>query len=345
MHRDAEARFVEGLHGRRQHQQGPGAPSLAHGRREAGLSVLREDPEGGQRHRLRAQGPLSAVGRAALAASHALRDGRRCRQGGEGLAADPLRRSTTRPIAGPAAPAPRPDGYDQFEKTGRVDWTSDLAEIPGQVRRQQRLRRPRPDLRPDHGDRAAPLRRADGHADQGHGRRPCRVGHRRGVDRRAAMADRGAAPARDPRGHAEEVRLRRARQRRRPGQARDLRRELGEDVQATTSRRPPGATTASPRSSRTTSAPAANPRTCATGSSFPRDAIRHRRLRTDRTAAGGTHAGRRRRSGAARASAEAAALVGRAAGLHDRSRRSSRVGPAVVDRMRLRVDAGRDRAR
>ena len=59
VHRHAQARFLEGLHRRRQHQQGPGAPSLAHGRREAGLSLLREDREGGLRHRLRAQGPLS----------------------------------------------------------------------------------------------------------------------------------------------------------------------------------------------------------------------------------------------------------------------------------------------
>jgi hypothetical protein len=87
-----QARFLEGLHGRRQHQQGSRASSLAHGRREARLSLLREDREVRPRHRLRAQGPLSAVGVATLAASHALRDGRRCRQGREGLAADPLRR-------------------------------------------------------------------------------------------------------------------------------------------------------------------------------------------------------------------------------------------------------------
>ena len=37
------------------------------------------------------------------------------------------------------------------------------------------------------------------------------LGHRRGVDRLAAVADRGPAPARDPRGHAEEARLRAAR--------------------------------------------------------------------------------------------------------------------------------------
>ena len=90
-HRDAQARFVEGLHGRRQHPQGAGDASVAHGRREADLSVLREDRQGGPRHRLRPQGPLSAVGRAALPASHALRRRRRCRQGGQGLAQHPLR--------------------------------------------------------------------------------------------------------------------------------------------------------------------------------------------------------------------------------------------------------------
>ena len=48
---------------------------------------------------------------------------------------------------------------------------------------------------------------------EGPGRRPRRVGHRRRVDRLAAVADRGAAPARDPGRHAEEVRLQAARRR------------------------------------------------------------------------------------------------------------------------------------
>ena len=105
-------------------------PSLAHGRREAGLSVLREDREGRLRHRLRAQGPLSAVGRRSAART-----------------SRPTPRSTTsarRPRTGrkirfviyhsafrwTGAPGASPDGYAQFEKTGRVEWTSDLAEIP-----------------------------------------------------------------------------------------------------------------------------------------------------------------------------------------------------------------------
>ena len=31
----------------------------------------------------------------------------------------------------------------EFEQTGRIDWVTDLAEIPAEVRRQQRLRRAR----------------------------------------------------------------------------------------------------------------------------------------------------------------------------------------------------------
>ena len=123
------------------------------------------------------------------------------------------------------------NGLAQFEQTGRVDWVTDLSEIPGEVRGHQRLRRPRPDLRPEHGGRAEPLRGHDGHARQGPGRRPRGVGHRCHLDGRAAVADRGHAPAGDPRGHAEEVRLPGAGARRRPDQARHLRRELGAALQ------------------------------------------------------------------------------------------------------------------
>ena len=104
-HRDAQARFVEGLHGRRQHPQGAGDASVADGRREAGLSVLREDRQGGLRHRLRAQGSLSA--RRSRSASRISRplpastmSARRRRTGRTSVSS-----STTRPIAGPAAPA------------------------------------------------------------------------------------------------------------------------------------------------------------------------------------------------------------------------------------------------
>jgi hypothetical protein len=69
------------------------------------------------------------------------------------------------------------------------------------------------------------LRRAGRHADQGHGGRSCPVGHRLGLVRLAAVADRGAAPARNPGGHAEEIRFCAARRRQQRDQAADLRRQ------------------------------------------------------------------------------------------------------------------------
>ena len=42
------------------------------------------------------------------------------------------------------------DAWAQFEKTGRIEWVTDLAEIPSKYGVQQCLRRPRPDLRPEH---------------------------------------------------------------------------------------------------------------------------------------------------------------------------------------------------
>ena len=118
------------------------------------------------------------------------------------------------------------DGWAQFEQTGPRRLGDGSRRDPGQVRGPERVRRPRPDLRPEHGRRAAPLRGDARAARQGAGRGPRGLGHRRHLDRRAAVADRGAAPARDPRGHAEEARVRAARPCGRPGQARDLRREL-----------------------------------------------------------------------------------------------------------------------
>ena len=112
----------------------------------------------------------------------------------------------------------------EFERTGRISWTSDLADIPAEY-----------GVSNVYGDvgqlfattlivAAARLRRPDGHADQGPRRRSRLLGFGRGVDRLAAVADRGPAPARDPRGHAEEARLRAARRRpEQPGEAADLR--------------------------------------------------------------------------------------------------------------------------
>ena len=82
--------------------------------------------------------------------------------------------------------------------------------------------------------RGAPqiLRRAGRHADQGHGGRSRHVGHRLGLVRLAPVADRGAASARNPRGHAEEVWFCSARRRRQRGQAVDLWRQRGAHVPA-----------------------------------------------------------------------------------------------------------------
>ena len=124
------------------------------------------------------------------------------------------------------------DAMAEFDQTGRISWTSDLAEIPekygvknvygdlGQIFAWTAVAEPR---------LAAALM---GMLVKGLGRRPHRLGHRRGVDRRAAMADRGAAPARDPRGHAEEIRLQAAGPGRRPGQDRDLQRQFGAALRA-----------------------------------------------------------------------------------------------------------------
>ncbi len=129
------------------------------------------------------------------------------------------------------------DGWAQFEQTGRVDWVTDLAEIPAKFGVTERLRGPRADLRAEHGGGAAPLRRDDGTAREGARRRPRGLGDGRDLDRRAAVADRGAPPAGDPRGHAAEARIRAARRGRRPGQERDLRRELGQDLRVQPPRR------------------------------------------------------------------------------------------------------------
>jgi hypothetical protein len=61
-----QARLVQGLHRGRQHQQAPGAASLASGRREAALPVLREAGQGEQDapqsgQCVRAQGPVPAA--------------------------------------------------------------------------------------------------------------------------------------------------------------------------------------------------------------------------------------------------------------------------------------------
>ena len=56
------------------------------------------------------------------------------------------------------APGASQGGYEQFEKTGRVEWTSDLADIPGKFGVSNVYARSGPDLRPDHGGRATAVR-------------------------------------------------------------------------------------------------------------------------------------------------------------------------------------------
>ena len=113
----------------------------------------------------------------------------------------------------------------EFERTGRISWTSDLADIPAQYNVTNVYADVGQLFAMTLGRRAESHRGSDGHHDQENGRRSRLLGHRRGVDRLAAMADRRAAPLRDPRGHAEAIWLRAARSRDRAGQERDLRRQ------------------------------------------------------------------------------------------------------------------------
>ena len=113
----------------------------------------------------------------------------------------------------------------EFDRTGRIAWTSDLADIPAQYGVSN--------VYGDVGQLFATTLVAEpnvcaalmGTLIKGLGVDHVCWGTDALVDRRAAMADRGPAPARNPRGDAEEIRLRPARARRRPGQDRDLRRQ------------------------------------------------------------------------------------------------------------------------
>ena len=113
----------------------------------------------------------------------------------------------------------------QFDETGRMDWVSDLAEIPAEIWRQQRLCRCRRELR-----RALPQPSArgggdDGDARQGTRQRSCALGHGLVVVRLPAMADRSVPPPRDTRGYAAPPRLCGAGHRRWRNEARHTRRE------------------------------------------------------------------------------------------------------------------------
>ena len=166
--------------------------------------VLRKDFEIRHQERLHPQGAVRTRCRKAVPAAAALCRCQRYRQGGQGLAATefpglPFGLSLGRRHPGRRHGRVRPDRPQLVDQRSRRD--------PAEIRRHQRLWRSRADLRLDRGRRAAPRRGLDGHAGQGSRPRPRRLGHRCGMDRRAAMADRRAAPPRNPRGHAKEIRL------------------------------------------------------------------------------------------------------------------------------------------
>ncbi len=123
------------------------------------------------------------------------------------------------------------DAWAQFERTGRIEWVTDLSEIPVEVRRQERLRRYRPAVRAIDDRRPARIGGDDRPAHQRDGRGSRVLGHGCDLDRLAAMADRGASPPGNPRRPAEEIRAAAARSRGRSGQDRDLRRQQCASVQ------------------------------------------------------------------------------------------------------------------
>ncbi len=126
----AEARIRQGLYDRRQHPQGHQPLSLAHGRREGRLQGLREDGGGGHQERLRAQGAVPAVGREAISRiCAAIAD---VADVGQAAKDWPqlnfiIYHSAYRHVGGDPAVA-----LAEFERTGRIAWTSDLADIPAQ---------------------------------------------------------------------------------------------------------------------------------------------------------------------------------------------------------------------
>ena len=159
----------------------------------------------------------------------------------------------------------------QFEKTGRFDWVSDLADIPAKFGVKNvygELGACFANTCVTHPKLAAALM---GTLDQGPRRGPRDLGHGLGVVGLAAVADRSHAPARDPRGHAEEVRLQAAGRRRWPGEDQDLRGQCLEALQDRSGggrrRCRPTTSTRSRRSTWRRAAMAASPATCATATS------------------------------------------------------------------------------
>ena len=111
----------------------------------------------------------------------------------------------------------------EFDKTGRIEWVTDLAEIPAKF-----------GVKNVYGELGTAFATCCvtnprfaaafiGTLIRGPGRRAGALGHGFRLVRLAAVADRGHAPARDPGGHAQEAQVRGAGRGRRPGQDRDLR--------------------------------------------------------------------------------------------------------------------------
>ena len=135
--------------------QAPVAP-----RREARLSRLREIPQGGSEERVHPQRPVPAVGRETVSASAPILRRSRRRQGGEGLAAAQLHHLPRR-LSLPR----RRHGRGRLEAV-RGHRARRVGErprrYPGEVRREERLRRRRPAVRAEHRRRAAPVGGDDG---------------------------------------------------------------------------------------------------------------------------------------------------------------------------------------
>ena len=134
-----------------------------------------------------------------------VRHGRRRRQGGQGLAEAQLRHLSRRAAAVPRG-VRRTACWPSSRRPAASSWVTDLAEIPAKYGVKNVYGETRHRLRDLRGGQPALRRRLHGHADQRPGRRPRDLGHRLGVVRLAAVADRGDAAARDPGGHAEEAR-------------------------------------------------------------------------------------------------------------------------------------------
>jgi hypothetical protein len=117
--------------------------------------------------------------------------------------------------------------WNEFEASGRIKVGERSRRDLAKIRREQRVRRARHLVRQFRRGASEVLGGFRRHPDQGPGRRSRHLGHRFGVVRVAAMADRGDAAARGPRGHAEEIRICGARRRQQRDEAANLRRQRG----------------------------------------------------------------------------------------------------------------------